>query len=199
MSASSSITSTANDSLVQMLTKAAVIPAILPEFIPKFALEISFPDGTLVTPGMSIVRSHTLLEPTWSVECDPQESLNNKSFAIFIIDPDTPDPHDPSIAQVIHFAQTDFVVQDSLLKSAAKPLVPYLPPNPPTGSAPHRYVVAVYEQTTGLNSIKAPSDFPTTFSNMTKRFFFNLEDFTNDVEGNLELVSATLWLTAPPS
>ncbi|KAH8827473.1 phosphatidylethanolamine-binding protein [Flagelloscypha sp. PMI_526] len=200
--------------LTQTLKTANVIPGILPEFERKFSLKVTFSDGTTLDTGATIKKSsqfHPLLyafsphrivdtasEPKWSISGATAEELKGKAFTIFLVDPDAPKPEEPTVSQVIHFAQTDFVVQEDLtLISTAVPLTPYHGPNPPAISSAHRYIPVIYEQTSGIGSIKAPSDFPTDWSDVMKRLFFNVNEFSSRVEGQLVLASANLWYTAP--
>ncbi|KAH8792264.1 phosphatidylethanolamine-binding protein [Flagelloscypha sp. PMI_526] len=184
--------------LTQTLKTANVIPGILPEFEPKFSLNVTFSDGITLDTGATIKKSNTASEPKWSISGATAEELKGKAFAIFLVDPDAPKPEEPTVSQVIHFAQTDFVVQEDLtLSSTAAPLTPYHGPNPPAISSAHRYIPVIYEQASGLGSIKAPADFPTDWSDVMKRLFFNVNEFSSKVEGQLVLASANLWYTAP--
>ncbi|KAH8827469.1 phosphatidylethanolamine-binding protein [Flagelloscypha sp. PMI_526] len=192
------LTLTKRSTLTQTLKTANVIPGILPEFEPKFSLKVTFSDGTTLDTGATIKKSNTASEPKWSISGATAEELKGKAFTIFLVDPDAPKPEEPTVSQVIHFAQTDFVVQEDLtLISTAGPLTPYHGPNPPAISSAHRYIPVIYEQTSGIGSIKAPADFPTDWSDVMKRLFFNVNEFSSKVEGQLVLASANLWYTAP--
>ncbi|KAH8831625.1 phosphatidylethanolamine-binding protein [Flagelloscypha sp. PMI_526] len=190
------------ESLVETLKNLNVIPDVLPEFQAQFSLGITTVDGTSVTPGLNLTVNQTAVEPTWSIHPSYQpdsQSFKTKSYTIMLVDPDAPTPQNASVSDIVHFIQTDAVPGDNgalTFQSDANPIVPYAGPAPPADSDAHRYVSILYEQVSGLGSIKPPAGFPTNFTDINNRLFFNATKFAEEVEGTLKLVSANVWFTA---
>ncbi|KAH8827471.1 hypothetical protein DL96DRAFT_1250967 [Flagelloscypha sp. PMI_526] len=111
--------------LTQTLKTANVIPGILPEFEPKFSLNVTFSDGITLDTGATIKKSSTTNEPKWSISGTIAEELKGKAFTIFLVDPVAPRLEIPTVFLDIYFAQTDFIVlKDLTLSSTATLLTP---------------------------------------------------------------------------
>ncbi len=81
---------------------------------------------------LNLVRNQPIVEIS-----PPEKNL----YTLIMTDPDAPNPQDPKYAPYLHW----LVVNIGSTAGDAK--TPYASPNPPKGSAPHRYVFEVYRQT----------------------------------------------------
>ncbi|RDB20111.1 OV-16 antigen [Hypsizygus marmoreus] len=205
--------------VTQAFSQAQIVPDVLPSFAPTALANITFSASTAnqslnVTPGAVFTEAQTANEPGFSLISSSTGLVANETFVLALVDPDAPTPQNRSVSQVLHFLGGDFHVNatssnPTLLVNRSAALMDFIPPMPPAGSPPHRYVLVVYTQ---------PADFNETalsFVNAsTPRTNFNLSTFATSVNldspvaGNFFLVgpddststtSAAPPATAPPS
>ncbi|KAL2857162.1 phosphatidylethanolamine-binding protein [Aspergillus pseudoustus] len=129
-----------------------------------------------VTPGLKVSKQETRTTPTLFA---PSTPLAPGTYTLIAIDIDAPYFSWNVLSPIVHWIQTGFVVpsqktegepesepgaeqsqetatnqdNDALveLKSTDSVIVPWLPAGPPPGTAPHRYVFALYKQTPGAS------------------------------------------------
>ena len=78
--------------------------------------------------------------------CDSCGISTSSRYLIAMVDLDAFNP-DSASPQFLHYMRADFAISDATeLNSTSAPAVPYLPPAPPRGSGPHRYVWVLYNQ-----------------------------------------------------
>ncbi|KAI9824269.1 MAG: hypothetical protein M1832_002077 [Thelocarpon impressellum] len=141
------------------LLDSQIIPDVLYEFCPLVYLDLVY-----------TTRSHAVVDlgnfiPPWVAYSKPTYSLDLASVAhhapgipytIVLTDPDAPSRADASNGQFCHWIATN------ITSPHAADLVPYLPPTPPPGSGPHRYVFVLLRPRRGVEyvALKAPSERP---------------------------------------
>jgi phosphatidylethanolamine-binding protein (PEBP) family uncharacterized protein len=161
-----------------ILLLATIATAQIPsEFTTGFnkssvTLTMSF-DGQEVTTGDLIPLTETTTAPTFSLGPGSTNSITT-TYLIVGIDIDAPSRASPTLAQVLHFMNTDFTMatgsDKTLASTNAVATEPYLAPAPPPGSGPHRYIFLMFEQPSGFT----PKDLPIT------RTGFDLESWRKE-------------------
>ncbi|KAF5347065.1 hypothetical protein D9758_011655 [Tetrapyrgos nigripes] len=107
--------------------------------------------GITFTPGANLTTNQTTNEPEFWLTYDDSSLLNDR-FVIAFVDPDAPNPDDPSAANVRHFIGGDFIISSTQSSGTARltnlsaALAEYVSPGPPPDSPPHRYTVLLYKQ-----------------------------------------------------
>jgi phosphatidylethanolamine-binding protein len=101
-----------------------------------------------------------------------------------MVDPDAPTPQNPTSSQILHWMQPGLTfskktqIQDSMainaLSANVTAIAPYLSPNPPQGSSPHRYIQMLYKQPSNFTTPAALKNVATNASGRTK---FNVAAF----------------------
>ncbi|KAK7470423.1 hypothetical protein VKT23_001849 [Stygiomarasmius scandens] len=184
------------DNVTQAFTKANVVPDVLPSFSPRALLNVTFTDASMqsvnVTPGILLTMEQTAQEPQFfflaNVTIPP-----GITYVLSIVDPDAPTPQNTSISQFRHFLGGGFTVDNTtgLLTNNTAALSDFMPPAPPTGSDPHRYVVLAYLQPDNFDSVASQ------FVNAsTDRQNFNITTFAQAT--NLgEPLAANFFFTGP--
>jgi phosphatidylethanolamine-binding protein (PEBP) family uncharacterized protein len=83
----------------------------------------------------------------------------DKLYTVIIYDNDAPYPDNNYLSPFIHLLEVNIPGDDM---NSGDVMVRYMPPNPPTGSGPHNYTIAVYEQRYHLrfDSKFVREDFP---------------------------------------
>ncbi|KAI9172712.1 hypothetical protein HJFPF1_02224 [Paramyrothecium foliicola] len=120
-------------------------------------------------------------------------SPTNTSNVIVMFDIDAPfGPTNNTFSPILHWivavpAGTTTLAENQTSINAT---VPYLPPNPPAGSVPHRYIIL--ELRNPNTNFEMPAGFPETFEAPESRIRFNVSGFIE--AGGFQLSSAT-WFT----
>ncbi|KAL2808608.1 phosphatidylethanolamine-binding protein [Aspergillus granulosus] len=117
-----------------------------------------------VTPGAKVSKHETRSTP--ALYAPP--TLAPGTYTLLAIDIDAPYFSWNVLSPIVHWIQTGFTIppgeesqeakqsgEDTELKSTDPVIVPWLPAGPPPGTAPHRYVFALYQQPPGA-SVPAP-------------------------------------------
>jgi hypothetical protein len=79
--------------------------------------------------------------------------------------------------------------------TTTKPIAAYVPPKPPAGSAPHRYVILVLR--TPSENFELPEQFQgKTYEDLWSRVNFDLDGFIK--AGGFEVAAAS-WFTSEPA
>jgi len=138
-------------------------------------LDIYFePNDQPLNNGEFVPISMTQYHPT--VEWIPQKG---SYYTLIMYDLDAPYPDQPNESPFLHWLITDIFEADL---STGYEKTTYMPPNPPTDSEPHTYVIAVYKQPR---------------RGFTRRFYtrerFPLDDIVN--ENKLELITSLEFQT----
>lgn len=119
---------------------------------------------------------------------------SGKSHVVMMVDLDAPGgASDDSYSPLLHWLTPVDSGEDSFPRNAslADAFAPYVGPAPPVGTGAHRYVVLLF--TNPNDNFDIPSSFKDLdMSNITNRFVFDIQKFTD--EGNFNLVAAN-WFT----
>ncbi|KAF8609940.1 PEBP-like protein [Ceratobasidium sp. AG-I] len=161
-----------------LFKEAKIVPDLLPVFKPSSLLYLTYGNSSLrsaaglVLPGKKFAKDVTEDKPEISLEGPGWPG----AYVFFLLDPDAPSRSDPKWAQVRHMFAGNLTVSDKwgpvpnsvVLKNLTGAVNDYMPPAPPAGTGPHRYVALLYAQ---------PRDFDYSFLNTTARKGFNLTEF----------------------
>ncbi|TFY66554.1 hypothetical protein EVG20_g4530 [Dentipellis fragilis] len=188
---------------VQHFNDAHLVPDVVHSFNPSAILDVTFTDPTnnqevQLVSGMELSTNQTLHEPKFFLTFDDQ-SLEDKTFVLAMVDPDAPTPQNTSLAQVRHIIAGDIHVSPgsnnhSQLVNSSAALTEYLNPSPPPGSDPHRYTILLFTE---------PDNFAAQASGLINssadavRTGFNLSTFASHV-GLGDPVAGTFFLTRGP-
>ncbi|THU77734.1 PEBP-like protein [Dendrothele bispora CBS 962.96] len=118
-------------------------------------LEVSFSqfDGSVIMLKAGVQLSHnaTAGPPVFSISIDTVDAAGPGPFVIAAVDPDAPNPQQPTIAQVRHFLGSDFTQETggALVNSTAA-ISEFMRPTPLAGSDAHRYVFLLFNQPEGF-------------------------------------------------
>ncbi|KAI3612240.1 pre-mrna branch site protein p14 [Moniliophthora roreri] len=182
--------------VAQAFSKAHVVPDVLESFSPTALLDIVFTSQSQtvnVTPGVNLTMQQTANEPQFFLT-PPNGTLQaSTSYVLAIVDPDAPTPQNTSISQFRHFLGGHFQVNTStsLLMNTSAALSDFVPPTPPDGSDPHRYVAVIYKQPDGFDTSATP-----LVNASTPRTNFNLTVFAERV-GLGNPIAGNFFLTGP--
>jgi len=124
--------------------------------------------------------------PLADTQKQPQIKFNvypNKNYTILMVDPDAPSHSNPIYKYWLHL----------LIINNNQEIIKYMPPDPPKGSGPHRYIFYLLEQQNTLdkNKLKIYND-----DTNTSRKNFNLGDFI--INNNLTVVDSVYFKTESP-
>ncbi|PSN70249.1 PEBP-like protein [Corynespora cassiicola Philippines] len=124
----------------------------------KSPLKLHFPDDTITDPDTSPTRDAVRNAPTFSIASSISKSPSAK-YVVIALDLDAPIPTLPVASPILHGLMVDLVPESGAdadgwikLTPATNPAAPWLPPNPPPISSPHRYVLMIWEQPEGLSN-----------------------------------------------
>lgn len=120
------------------------------------------------------------------------------SYIVVMIDPDAPSASSPTAANYLHFVKTGLRIGSNAATNNATAgnstagnsidALPYLPPGPPEGTGPHRYVFLLFAQPNiigfALNGLPDPGN----------RAKFNVTSWT--IVNGLEPAKAGAYFTA---
>jgi len=109
-----------------------------------------------LTNGQVVPLATTRTAPTFALG-DSDGINTNANYIIVCIDPDAPAP----ASQVLHFLGTDFSPAPGIgtnLTSDVEPALEYMPPGPPEGTGPHRYIWLLYRQPRGFTIQNVPTN-----------------------------------------
>jgi len=166
------------DEVKDLFHQAKIVPDLLPVFEPSSLLYLTYGNSSLrsssglVLPGKKFAKDDTEDKPEISIEGPGWPG----AYVFFLLDPDAPSNSDPKWAQVRHMFAGNLTVSDKwgpvpgsiVLKNSTSAVNDYMPPAPPAGTGPHRYVALLYAQ---------PLDFDYSFLNTTARKGFNITEF----------------------
>ncbi|XP_042910255.1 protein D2-like [Parasteatoda tepidariorum] len=142
-----------NNNCIKKYYSSDIVPQIIDQ-APEQLLQINF-DGHEISCGEETPKPLTVNSPMLSFEAE-DNSLNT----LIMIDPDIPNPENPTLANFRHWVIVNIPgnrVQDGDVISE------YVNPMPPKGSNPHRYILLVYRQSE-LESSEMLQDKKTNFS-----------------------------------
>ncbi|KIK65727.1 hypothetical protein GYMLUDRAFT_70808 [Collybiopsis luxurians FD-317 M1] len=144
------------------------------EFNPTVLFDIAWPQsrGPAIptVSGDFINQNQTAIQPTFAL----QEREGSGPFVVVMVDPDAPDPRNPTEAQDRQFLGSDFRVgANGRLTSNTPPITSFQQPNPPVGSEAHRSVFLVFKQPITF-------DFQRLVTPATPRDNFNVADFAKE-------------------
>jgi phosphatidylethanolamine-binding protein (PEBP) family uncharacterized protein len=136
------------------MAETETIKAILASEVP--ALSISFGETEVKEAGYYLSRQLAQEAPKISFP----GATAGKKYIVLSIDLDAPFISFPILGPILHWVRSDLSTtssastssspQEGVLESETSTLVPWGPPGPPPGAAPHRYVFCLYEQPEGL-------------------------------------------------
>ncbi|OQE14878.1 hypothetical protein PENSTE_c032G03549 [Penicillium steckii] len=109
-----------------------------------------------IQPGQYVTRQAARTPPQLSFSgADP-----TKTYIIVNLDIDAPFPSCTTLSPILHWIQPGVKIDGTSSLDTNKPFVAnYIPPSPPPGSSPHRYIFFLYEEPEGFDYKKyAPPD-----------------------------------------
>ncbi|KAG9218869.1 hypothetical protein CCMSSC00406_0001017 [Pleurotus cornucopiae] len=178
-------------------TQGRVVPDVLPSFSPLAAIDVVFTDPTNiqqlnVTPGMNLTMTQTSMQPQFFLNTT-NTALANGTFVLAIVDPDAPTPQNTSISQFRHMLGGDFRANATggLLMNTSAALSDFVPPTPPAGSDPHRYVILLFNQSANFDT-----NAPPLVNASTPRTNFNISMFASALQLGTP-IAGTFFLTGP--
>lgn len=75
-----------------------------------------------------------------------------KTYLVVSLDIDAPFPSFSTLSPILHWIQPGIKIDGTASLDTSKPFVAnYIPPTPPPGSAPHRYLFFLYEEPEGFD------------------------------------------------
>ncbi|KAF8897743.1 phosphatidylethanolamine-binding protein [Infundibulicybe gibba] len=165
--------------VTQAFSQAQIVPDVVPSFSPAAGMGITFIDPASmmalnVTPGVLLTMEQTSMPPQFSITSPAPDVVANITYVLALIDPDAPTPQNASEAQFRHFVGGDFAVDPTaadptVLVNSSAALTEFFPPTPPAGSDPHRYILLMYVQPDGFDTMA-----PSFLNDSTPRNNFNL-------------------------
>ncbi|KAJ7660186.1 PEBP-like protein [Mycena polygramma] len=151
-------------------------------FNPKALLEVSLPRAS---------TSQSMVSTAGPPSFEIRGAVGRGPFVVAMVDPDTPTPEDPNLAQVRHFLAGDFHLRDDCLFNTTPAVSDFLQPAPPAGSSAHRYILLLYKQSPAFAHQQLVNA-------STSILAFNISQFASAV-GLGEPVAGTFMLVAPDS
>ncbi|KAG8217415.1 phosphatidylethanolamine-binding protein [Butyriboletus roseoflavus] len=128
--------------------QSGLIPALLPQFTPSALLAVSFKGLGEIAIGKPVSREQALYEPNLSVTA-VNSSISGGRLTIMMVDAGPPGS-DQSHGQRRHWLVNGATIPGSVTSNVsmvgATAVTRYIPPNPPVGDGPHRYVFLVFAQ-----------------------------------------------------
>ncbi|QRW14451.1 phosphatidylethanolamine-binding protein (PEBP) family [Ceratobasidium sp. AG-Ba] len=165
--------------------EAKIVPDLLPIFKPSSLLYLSYPKPSAKHKSKKSKKSKTVLPGKKFAkdvtEAAPEISIKGPgwpgAYVFFLLDPDAPSNQDPKWAQVRHMFMGNLtlggfskhVTNAVVLTNQTVAVNDYMPPAPPAGTGPHRYVALLYAQ---------PPDFNYSFLDTSERKHFNITKFS---------------------
>ncbi|KAH8806117.1 phosphatidylethanolamine-binding protein [Xylogone sp. PMI_703] len=160
-----------------------------PDYIPstRNSLSLTFGSKAVSQPGEQLGTSDVQAAPT----VDSNTTLSG-TYLLLMINPDAPLPPENSLPEFVHWIQPDITQSSSngVLILSQPAFRDWQPPAPPSGGAPSRFIVMLFEQSS--KTFTVPSDFEHYSSGSPSGF--NTTNFA--AEGNLSLVAANYFLVA---
>ncbi|KAJ7368534.1 phosphatidylethanolamine-binding protein [Mycena albidolilacea] len=176
-------------------SKAGIVPGVIPVFKPTGILDVVFTTQKAVnaTPGTNLTTQQTANEPEFVLTVSDTTTASNAEFVVALFDPDAPTPQNTTFAQFRHLlgAGYHWNASTGVLTNSTAALSDFVPPGPPPGSDPHRYMVLAYVQSEDFAS-KAPS----ILNASTPRTNFNMTAFS-DALGLGAPFAGTFFFTGP--
>jgi phosphatidylethanolamine-binding protein (PEBP) family uncharacterized protein len=122
--------------------------------------------GKEIKNGELVPLAETKKVPTFALGQSSPINTSSK-YIIVAIDPDAPSRANPTVAQALHYMNTDFSPMSgtatNITSSNDNETVKYMPPGPPKGSGEHRYVWLLYQQPQGFQAKDVPTRNRTGF------------------------------------
>ncbi|KAJ7648486.1 phosphatidylethanolamine-binding protein [Mycena rosella] len=190
-------TTTSLTDISTAFSNAGIVPGVIPIFNPSGILDVVFTTQQAVnaTPGTNLTVQQTVNEPQFFVTSDDSTAISAQ-FVVALFDPDAPTPQNTSLAQFRHLLGGGYRWSPNggnsgILTNGSAALTEFVPPGPPPGSNPHRYMVLLFVQSEDFDS-KAPS----ILNSSTPRTNFNVTAFS-DVLGLGAPFAGTFFFTGP--
>jgi phosphatidylethanolamine-binding protein len=153
-------------------------------------------------PGAKLSNTDSATAPQLStaeafVKPEPQK------YFVISLDLDAPFPSMPILGPIMHGMEVDVVASGPatdgwvVLSSTGDYIFPYISPNPPPGSNPHRYMFLVYEQPAehSAETVRKALGLSRT-PGMTARLLWNLEDLEKKI-GLQKIIVGNYWVSGP--
>jgi phosphatidylethanolamine-binding protein len=142
--------STPSSTIHSSLTLSSIIPEVLDDFSPSYALSIIYPEThSSVELGNDIPVPEVKEAPVFeihSIDADgfgENKKKKNATFTLILTDPDAKSRSNPKWSEMCHWIVTRVTVDDTISPIrilANDELISYLPPGPPPKTGRHRYV-----------------------------------------------------------
>ncbi|KAJ6598847.1 phosphatidylethanolamine-binding protein [Mycena vulgaris] len=190
------VTDTSLTTISTAFSNAGIVPGVIPVFKPSGILDVVFTipstgQAVNATPGTNLTVQQTVNEPQFFLTAD-NTTASDTQFVIALFDPDAPTPQNTSLAQFRHLVGGGYRWgANGLLTNSSAALTEFVPPGPPPGSDPHRYMVLVF-----LQSQDFASKAPYILNSSTPRTNFNITALS-DALGLGAPFSGTFFFTGP--
>lgn len=115
-----------------------IVPKIITE-VPKDELKVEYSPTLTVNQGNELKPSQAQKQP--STISWPSE--DGALYTLIMSDPDAPSRENPTWGEWMHWLVGNIPGTDL---ASGKVLFGYMPPGPPKGTGPHRYILTVYKQ-----------------------------------------------------
>ncbi|KAH0830476.1 phosphatidylethanolamine-binding protein [Lanmaoa asiatica] len=129
--------------------QSGLVPGFLPQFTPSALLAVSFKGLGRVAIGQPVSREQVLYEPNLSVTAANVSMALRGTYTIMMVDAGPPgldQSHGQRRHWLVNGATIPASVNSNLSLVGATAVTQYIPPNPPVGDGPHRYVFLVFAQ-----------------------------------------------------
>lgn len=147
------------------LTLSSIIPEVLDDFTPSYALSIVYTDThSSVELGNDIPVPEVNEPPVFEIHGIIDDALReskkeNYTYTLILTDPDAKSRSNPKWSEMCHWIVTNVTVDDTTPSSplritANHELMSYLPPGPPPKTGRHRYVFVLLKGEEGRELTK---------------------------------------------
>ncbi|XP_054804938.1 protein FLOWERING LOCUS T-like isoform X1 [Prosopis cineraria] len=144
----------------ESLVVGGVIGDVLDPFTSSISIRVTYSNHREVINGLELKPSHVASPPRVDVGGDDLRTF----FTLIMVDPDAPNPSNPSMREYLHWLVTDIPATTG--PSFGREIVSYESPRPTVGI--HRYVFVLFRQSEGRQMVDAAE---------WRRQNFNTRDF----------------------
>ncbi|KAG9099345.1 hypothetical protein FRC06_005372 [Ceratobasidium sp. 370] len=157
---------------VEQFKNAKITPDLFSGFNPTGLLSVNYTEtvGRPLTVGQEVPRSNVttnvpvlLIRGTAEAEATAGGPFNvtNILYTVLCVDANTAGSSNPN-GHYLHYLANNLAYGENhdhtvTLKSTGAPVVAYVPPNPPSGSGPHRYTWLAYAQSSNFSAPSTPA------------------------------------------
>ncbi|KAF9065357.1 phosphatidylethanolamine-binding protein [Rhodocollybia butyracea] len=182
--------------VITALKRDAIIPEIIPEFVPSVFFTVVYPNGKEAILGTELTPAETSEEPDIKFTSIVDDSAGERSYIMVMTDRDAPSRADPKFGEYRHWVMTGLKYPGANSSIAIKTMpsaTSHVGPGPPPGTGLHRYCFLLYEQP---DSFAIPKDAVEHKGGRDDRICWNASKFAT--EHGLKLVGAHYFFARGP-